>query len=184
MAVLEYRFATDGRSCRPLRGGSRRGAMRPDSFPFLTVNIIPKAGRSVLLREDLPNRRVPASVKRRSFSFLTSRLVFFGSLTPYILRRTTVWDGRRVRTDDEGLRIASGNAERSSPPSFGISRCVAGFACAPLLRRGATEPPAGGGSAKAQSGGPSGVRRSATDIMLARTQIIGSVRVWRMERGF
>ena len=42
-------------------GGSRRGAMRSDAFPFLTVNIIPKAGHSVLLREDLPNRRVPAS---------------------------------------------------------------------------------------------------------------------------
>ena len=37
------RFATDGRSCRPLRGGSRRGAMRSDTFPFLTVSIIPKA---------------------------------------------------------------------------------------------------------------------------------------------
>ena len=28
-----------------LRGGSRRGAMRPDAFPFLTVNIIPKSVR-------------------------------------------------------------------------------------------------------------------------------------------
>ena len=43
VAVLRDRFATDGRSCRPLRGGSRRGAMRSDAFPFLTVSIIPKA---------------------------------------------------------------------------------------------------------------------------------------------
>ena len=43
VVVLRDRFATDGRSCRPLRGGSRRGAMRSDAFPFLTVSIIPKA---------------------------------------------------------------------------------------------------------------------------------------------
>ena len=42
-ATIYNRFATDGRSCRPLRGGSRRGAMRSDAFPFLTVSIIPKA---------------------------------------------------------------------------------------------------------------------------------------------
>ena len=41
VVVLEYRFATDGRSCRPLRGGSRRRALRSDAFPFLTVGIIP-----------------------------------------------------------------------------------------------------------------------------------------------
>jgi hypothetical protein len=43
VVVLRDRFATDGRSCRPLRGGSRRRAMRSDAFPFLTVSIIPKA---------------------------------------------------------------------------------------------------------------------------------------------
>ena len=42
VVVLRDRFATDGRSCRPLCGGSRREAMRSDAFPFLTVNIIPK----------------------------------------------------------------------------------------------------------------------------------------------
>ena len=43
LTARNSKLATADLSCRPLRGGSRRGAMRSDAFPFLTVSIIPKA---------------------------------------------------------------------------------------------------------------------------------------------